>query len=436
MSKTAFRLFIVLLSFTLLLSIVPLSLAQDALSGKIVIWGWNAAIENTLIAAGVLDDFKTEYPDVEVEIVYHSPSELYTALPLALTAGTGACDVCLVESSHLAEFVHLGGLLDLTDRVQPYLDVMNDYRWYDAELDGKYYAMPWDSGPVVLYYRRDVFEAAGLPSEPEAVSELVATWDGYLEACRAIVAETDSYCFPASRANNSARLYEMMLWEAGRGYYDPESGDLIVDSPENVQMLEMLGNFWNEDLVSDAQEWTDPWYADFASLEAPVATFIEASWMDVFFRSWVAPGTEGLWGVAYMPSWTADGPRASNDGGSVFVIPAQSQNPDAAWAFVEFALGRKESQLAMFEVSGFTPALETTYDDPAFSEPDPFFSGQITGEVYVDVVQRVPRAGIYGPDYQMMNGIIALAIQRYATGEVSAEQALADAAAEIQANLE
>ena len=66
-----------------------------------------------------------------------------------------------MENSHLAQIVALGGLTDMTEWVTPYLDKMNAYKWADAKLDDKYYAMPWDSGPVVFYYRRDVFDAAG-----------------------------------------------------------------------------------------------------------------------------------------------------------------------------------------------------------------------------------------------------------------------------------
>ena len=140
--------------------------AQDTPSGKIVVWGWKAAMTDTMVASGVVDDFKAAYPDVEVEIVEYQPADVYVNFPLALTAGEEDPDVVLIESSHLAEIVALGGLLDLTDKVTPYVEDINDYRWPDATLDGKIYAMPWDSGPVVLYYRRDVFEKAGLPSEP------------------------------------------------------------------------------------------------------------------------------------------------------------------------------------------------------------------------------------------------------------------------------
>ncbi len=405
-------------------------------TGTITLWGWTAAIRDTMEAAGIFEDFYAEFPDTSVEITYYSPNDVYTNLPLALTAGEGACDVCLVENSHVSEYVHLGGLLDLTDRVQPYIDKMNDYKWTDCELDGRYYCMPWDSGPVVMYYRRDVFEAAGFPSDPDSVSELVSTWDKYFETCQTIKEQTGNYCFAHNKANNYARLYEMTLWQQGLGYYDLETGEVTVDSPENIAVLEMFGRFWDADLVSDNLEWSDPWYAELASLDAPIATLVEASWMEIFMKSWIAPGTAGKWGVTYMPAWEEGQVRASNDGGSGFVIPAQTQNPDLAWAFIEFALGREESQEKMFAISGFIPSLETTYDSPLFLMGDSFLGGQNARAIYAEVVAVIPSAGIYGPNYSMMNGSVSTAIQLYATGELSAEEALQNAAEEIRASLE
>jgi lactose/L-arabinose transport system substrate-binding protein len=409
--------------------------AQNTPSGKIVVWGWKAAMGDTMVASGVIDDFKAAYPDVEVEIQEVNPSDVYVNFPLALTAGESDPDVVLIESAHLSQIVALGGLLDLTDKVAPYVDQVNAYRWPDATLDGKIYAMPWDSGPVVMYYRRDVFEKAGLPTDPDAVGELVSTWDGYLDVCRTIKEQTGLYCFAHNKANNYGRLYEMVLWEQGLGYYDAKTGDITIDSEQNVKTLEMLGQFWKEDLASDNLEWTDPWYAEFSSLDTPVATLIEASWMDVFLKSWIAPGTEGLWGVTRMPAGPYGGARASNDGGSTFVINGKTDNPDAAWAFVEFTLARPESQLKMFKISGFIPALETTYDDPVFQEPDPFFDGQPTRLVYLDVVKTIPTATVYGPHYSEMNSAVSYAIQQYAAG-MSAQEALSEAADEIRYSLE
>lgn len=402
-------------------------------SGKLTLWMWKAA-HDTLTNSGVLDAFAKEYPDVQVEIVEYAPADVYQKLPLALQAGTGAPDISLVENSHLAQIVSLGGLTDMTAWVKPYLDKMNAYKWADAELDGKYYAMPWDSGPVVMYYRRDVFEAAGLPSDPDSVSDLVATWDDYFNVCKTIKEKTGSACFSNNKANNYGRLYEMMLWQQGLGYYN-DQGQVTVDSPENIATLESLKKFWDEDLTSDQLEWTDGWYAEMAAdtSATPIATLVEAAWMGAFLKGWIAPGTEGKWGVALMPAMAEGQVRGANDGGSAFVIPEQSQNKEAAWALTEFLFGRVESQVAMFKSSDFFPSLEAAYADPVFTEPDAFFADQSVRPIYVDVVKEVPIAHVYGPHYPEMNGFVATAIQKVATGEMSAADALKEAADAIRA---
>src|SRR5687768_13787267 len=402
-------------------------------SGKVTLWMWKAA-HDALINSGVLDEFKKIQPDVEVEVVEYNPTDVYQKLPLALQAGTGAPDISLVENSHLAQIVALGGLTDMTEWVTPYLDKMNAYKWADAKLDDKYYAMPWDSGPVVLYYRRDVFDAAGLPSDPDSVSEAVATWDDYFNVCQTIMEETGSACFSNNKANNYGRLYEMMLWQQGLGYYNAE-GQVTVDSPENIATLETLKRFWDADLTSDQLEWTDGWYAEMAAETdaKPVATLVEAAWMGAFLKGWIAPGTEGKWGVALMPAMEEGQVRGANDGGSAFVIPEQSQNKEAAWALTEFLFGRVENQVAMFKSSDFFPSLEAAYADPVFTEPDPFFADQAVRPTYVDVVKEVPIAYVYGPHYPEMNGFVATAIQKVATGQASPADALKEAADAIRA---
>lgn len=401
-------------------------------SGKITLWMWKAA-HDALINSGVLDAFSKEYPDVQVEVVEYAPADVYQKLPLALQAGTGAPDISLVENSHLAQIVALGGLTDMTEWVTPYLDKMNAYKWQDAKLDDKYYAMPWDSGPVVFYYRRDVFDAAGLPSDPESVSAAVATWDDYFNVCQTIVEKTSSACFSNNKANNYGRLYEMMLWQQGLGYYNAE-GQVTVDSPENIATLETLKKFWDANLTSDQLEWTEGWYAELAAEPdaKPIATLVEAAWMGAFLKGWIAPGTEGHWGVALMPAMADGQVRAANDGGSAFVIPEQSENKEAAWALTEFLFGRVDSQVAMFKASDFLPSLEEAYSDPIFSEPDPFFADQAVRPIYVDVVKKVPIAYVYGPHYPEMSGFVATAIQKVGTGQATVEEALKEAADSIR----
>ncbi len=408
----------------------PQATAAPKPTGKITVWGWPSTHE-TIVKSGVMDAFNKEYPGIQIDWVEYKPSDLYQKLPIALSAGAGAPDVAVVESSHMLQFIDLGGLMDLTSRIQPYVDKMNKYKWYDAAKDGKYYGMPWDSGPVVLYYRRDVLKAAGLKDDPDSVSQMVATWDGYLTLCKTIKDKTGDLCFSNNKAQSYGRLYEMMLWQQGLGYYD-DKGNITVDSAENIATLEKMGEFWKANVTSDELEWSDTWYSELGRLDKPISTIVEASWMGVFLKTSVSPDTAGKWGVALMPAMKAGQPRAANDGGSNMVIPDQSKNKDAAWAFVEFVLGNRENQLKMFAFSDFIPSLETTYDDALFIEPDAYFGGEVARQVYAQVVKIIPKGYIYGPNYNQMNGFVSTAIQKYALGQASAADALKEAATSIR----
>ena len=409
---------------------VPKPTAVPKPKGKITVWMWKAT-QDSIVNPGVVKDFNAEYPDIQVEWITYPPQDVYQKLPLALSAGTGAPDVAYVEDSNVTKFVYMGGLADLTDKVKPYVDKMNKYKWSAVMKDGKYYGMPMDSGPVVLYYRRDVFKKAGLADDPDGVSKLVATWDDYFKTCKTIKEKTGYNCFSSNKANNYGRLYEMMLWQQGLGYTNAK-GELTVDSAENIATLEKLGEFWKANLVSDEQSWTDGWYAELASLDKPVTTLVEAAWMGVFLKTWIAPGTAGNWGVALMPVMKAGQIRASNDGGSGFVIPEQSKNKDAAWAFVEFICARTQSQNKIFAAGDIFPSLEAAYNDPLYIEPDSFFGNQMTRKTYVDVVKQIPTGYVYGQYYSEINGYVATGIQKFATGKASAADALKEAATAIR----
>ncbi|MFC1960553.1 ABC transporter substrate-binding protein [Chloroflexota bacterium] len=292
--------------------------------------------------------------------------------------------------------------------------------------------MPWDVGPVVTFYRRDIFDAAGLPSDSESVSELLATWDDYLETCLTIKEATGLPCLAMNKANNYGDLAFNMLWSQGLGFYN-ENNEVTIDSPEVVAALEKMGEFWDAEVTSDALEWTDQWYAELnAAIDdenvEPVASIVIAAWMGSFLKSWISADQAGNWGVALMPAWEEGGTRSANQGGSNFFIPEDSQNKEAAWAFIEYMILDPEVHAEHFAFSDYFPAISSTYDQPIFEETDPYFGDQATRALYAEVAQEIPFAYIYGPYAVTMSGATSTAIQNYALGNMSAEEALAEAA--------
>lgn len=391
------------------------------IQGSLSIWGWDAAIA----ALQVVDPaFHEAYPNIQISYVPRPPADTYQQLQLAASAGSGGPDISVIEDSHLAQFSELGVLADVTDQVAPYLQIMNSYKWPPALAEDRYYAMPWDSGPVAVFYRRDVFESAGI--DPASIK----TWDDYYQAATTIKQEAGVPMLQLAKARNDGRTFEMMLWQQGLGYVDAEGNVILDTEPRIQQTLEYLGQFWSEELAADTEPWTDPWYQEMA--EGTVATNPAAVWLGTFLKSFIAPDAAGTWGVFRLPTWGPEGAAASNDGGSQLAIWGQSEQQEAAWAYIEFHLGREESQLAMYRETDIFPSLETTYTDPFFEEPDPYFGDQPVRQLFADVVGQVPDAGIYTADYQEMNGLLVPEIQRFAIGDLSAEEALANAAGAIR----
>ena len=290
--------------------------------------------------------------------------------------------------------------------------------------------MPWDSAPVALYYRRDLFARAGLASEPEAVARLLATWEDYYRAARTIKEKTGAYALPLSGSRNDGRLFEILLQQQGGGYFD-ERGRVILDDRRALRALEFLGRLYKEGLAHESVPWEDPWYA--AIREGSVATLIGGAYLESLLRNWIAPETAGLWGVVPLPLWAkGEGVRTSSDGGTSLAIPKRSPRAEAAWAFVEFMLARRESQLKILKKCDSFPALEETYDDPYFKEPMAFYGDQAVLALFAELARQIP-PWYYTEDYPTANGLCSAEIQAYLMGSKDAKAALAAAAGAIRA---
>jgi lactose/L-arabinose transport system substrate-binding protein len=406
---------------------LPALVPDPSLEGTIQVWIGGLA-QNYYKA---LDPaFAKAYPKIKVKytvIDYGGNADnpgLYQNFQLAVTAGSGLPDVVSLEDSHLGQYVSIDALADLTDKVTPYVPFLPAQKIQEASKDGKIFAMPIDSGPVALYYRRDVFEKAGV--DPTSL----ATWDDWLAAAKVIKDKTGLPMWQQAKARNNARTFESLLWQQGLGYVDAGGAVVVDKEPRIQQTLEFMGRTWTGGFAADNEEWTDPWYAAFNKGE--VATHPGAVWMSTFYKSFIAPDAKGKFGVVPLPRWTADGADTANDGGSSFAIPAASEKQKAAWAWIQFYTGQPASVMTWYKASDIFPSLTAAYDDPYFAQPDPYFDNQEVRTFFAELTTRVPSATVYSSDYAVMNAAMSSAIQRFAMGELSAQEALSAAAQEIR----
>ena len=394
----------------------------------LTVWWWGFW-QDSLTPA--IEDFHQDYPEIKIEQEILGTSDVYANLLLALSAGAGIPDMVGLESSHLSQYVALGGLADITEEISPWYDKIDQAKWPAAkDKEGRIYAMPVDSGPVALYYRRDVFEQAGLASDPESVAKLLDTWDDLYEVGKQIKTATAKFIFPQAKTNNDFRIFETLMWQQEAGYVDRE-GKLVIDSPKAVRTLKYLGKLWKEDLLLDTPAWTAGWYA---ALDAGmVATIPNAIWLGGFLWSWIAAESVGKWGVVPLPVWQEGGVRSSNDGGSNISITKASGNKEAAWEFIKYIFTNEEYLIDAWRAMDWFPSLMATWDDPFVNEPVEFFGGQAYRKIFTEAAKVIPWWD-YTKDYNEMNSIMQVYLTTYALGEEeSAEEALTKAAAEIRA---
>ena len=157
---------------TLALTVAMAAGSAQAQSGEITIWSWDVAASSL---ESVVEGFNAQYPDVNVIVEDLGNQQVFDrTLAGCAAGGAGLPDIISIENGE-AEifwaqfpdcFVNLRDL-GYTDEIA---SGFPDFKRAELEVGDVAYAMPWDSGPVAMFYRRDFYEAAGV--DPETIATL------------------------------------------------------------------------------------------------------------------------------------------------------------------------------------------------------------------------------------------------------------------------
>jgi ABC-type glycerol-3-phosphate transport system substrate-binding protein len=344
--------------------------------GEIQVWAWN-------IAAEALRDLAPAFvaeSGVDVAVVQGGHT-MQSRLLLSLSAGVGAPDVAQLENAEAPFYIQTLRMMDLTAVAAQYEAHYPASVWRNCTYENKVYAIPWDLGPCAVFYRRGLFERYGI--DPAQIE----TWDDYIRAGTEILARSEGKTKMLFLSPGQLDImFEILLQQTGGQLFDND-GNVAVNSPEVLRVLELLRKMYRSGIGADDGLWG---HAFFAALHSDaVATYPLAAWFSGILRDH-APETSGNWGVFRLPAFEPGGLRVSNYGGSVLVIPDQCKNKQAAWAFVEYALCTPEVQLQQYRDHDLFPALLTTHNDPFFDEPIPFFDGQRARQVFRQDIELIP----------------------------------------------
>lgn len=351
--------------------------------GTITYWTWTPSAEAQVAA------FEDQYPNVDVKLVNAGTgNDHYTKLQNAIKAGSGGPDVAQVEYQALPQFALPGDLVDLRQYgLDDYADDYSPSTWAAVHAGEGLYGLPQDSGPMALFYNKEVFDKHGL--------EVPTTWDDYVDAAEKLKAADPSACI--TNDSGDAGFTTSMIWQAGGTPFQTEGDQVTIDLQD--EGTQKWTGVWNQlvegQLACTIPGWTEEWFK--ALGDGTIASIALGAWAPGVFEQSVPDGA-GKWRVAPMPTYDGQ-PATAENGGSTQSVLEQSKNPALAAAFVRW-LNHDEGVEPFLESGGF-PATVADLQDPAFVDKESeYFGGQQVNQVLTDAATNVVEGWQYLP-YQL-----------------------------------
>ncbi|MEL5990585.1 ABC transporter substrate-binding protein [Microbacterium phosphatis] len=359
-----------------------------------------------------VDKYLELKPDAKVKLSeVGSTTETATALTAAL-AGGKVPDLVMIQNDDLPKFVeNPGNFVDLRtlggdDVGEPYLDwAVNAATGENGEVIG----IPTDVGGLSFAYRADLFEAAGLPTDPDEVAEAWSTWDKFIEMGEKYTEATGEPFVD----NVETTVFFATVNQVSEKYYSDDGEVIFESNPEVKDAFQVAVDTYDAGISAGIAAWSSGWAPGKANGSFAVTT--APSWILQGLKT-DAPDTEGLWRVATLPE------GAGNWGGSVIAIPARAENPAGAWQYIETMMS-PDAQLEHFTETGTFPAAETALEsEEVTSYTDPFFGDSKIGEVMAQSVLGFSEF-YNGPDTSAIGGALLNALVDMEAGNTAPEDA-------------
>lgn len=357
--------------------------------GTLSLWYWDGSISDTVLAKAPK---VTGIPLSPQKVPFDYKSKLLTSL-----AGNAYIpDMCGFNEDVATYFPDADQFWDLYELGAGEVeDQYLDWKWQRGVTpDGRLLGFPMDTGPTALYFRADLLEKAGLPSEPDELAAAAATWEQYLDLAEEYKNASDG----GYLIDSVSTIYDQVVAQQGTRYMT-EQDEFIGDGPQIRRAWDLAVQAHQRELTANAIE--TEWNA--AVSTGRVASFVGAVWMSLGLQD-AAASTEGKWRVCRAPG----GP--GNSGGSFVGIPKASRDPKGAWETIKWVQSPENQIFAYNEISLF-PAAEAGLTDPEVLVEHPFYGGQIVNKTFGESAANVKPVylsaydGLIGPAFtdQVLN---------------------------------
>lgn len=329
--------------------------ADGTINLKMTIWGSSSDPE---VYQKRLDLFQAQNPNIKVELVY-IPSDYAQKVQTMIAGGTSPDIIQLAEDVH--GYSSKGQIIPLDDYIAKY-NVNLAARFGEGGLVGAYsragklYAMPDRGGALILYYNKDMFDAAGV-----AYPTKDWTWTEFLNAAQKLtLREGNTVKQYGFAAGDWWPWWMSFIYQNGGRVLDT-NGKPVFNTPETVEALQFYVDLVYKYRVAPSPEE----YANLGT-NSPDPLFAQGK---------VAMITTGFWHVGGMQevkdvNWDiapifGNQQRATVMFGSGLAISKDCQQPEAAFKVIEF-LTSEAGQLPIVEMKQDMPVNLSVLGSAAF----------------------------------------------------------------------
>lgn len=401
---------------------------------------WGSPIEKEAIER-MVTAFEAANPDIRID-AQHFPYNEYVARVSGLLAGGTPPDVGYLPETHAPEWASQGRVLDLTEVFQadPELSARLPETFYYF-APGRTLGTSTASETILLFYNRAVFDQAGLPYPP-ARAEDAWTWDEFVAVAKRLTRDADGRRadepgFDPTHIQVYGVTFDTDNWFGYFPFIYSNGGDAVDETatrtrlaePEAVEAIQRLADLmWVHHVMPTPEEQRRLPAGEALMQTGQLAMHIRGQWALLDYSS-----MQGLdFGVAVLPKMQVARTLIL---GSPTVIFAGVQHRDAAIRFYKF---HNDPQAVDLYARGLWMPLQRAY----YTEPDkiaawldnpahPPGSQTALVEYTLCCVERAPH--YYVKNFgRITTDVIQPAVDRVWSGEVSAAEALAEAARQAE----
>lgn len=285
--------------------------------------------DNLVYVKQIIEDFKDVAPHITVEIIDIPAADYTTKLSVMLNGGSEVDAFWIKDGDTTRGLADKGQLADLTDYIARDGINLSDYSGLAErfEMNGEIVALPASTGFYVLYYNKDIFDAA---NEPYPSNDM--TWAQWEELCKRLTSDSDGKKVYGGHLHTWQALVQN--WAVQDGQHTIVDTDYSFMKPYYEMALRLQDDGYIMDYAT-IQAGSIGYNGAF--MDGMVATMPMGTWSMATLITKKAEGeTDVNWGVATIPH--PENVSAGYTVGSVtpIAINSSSKNKDEAWEFIKY----------------------------------------------------------------------------------------------------